>query len=101
MSGPYYPGQSARFSCEAKLLGALSTPPSIIVTVFGPLIGGAKRTTFSPSVSTDSTGEVHADGVFPITAAAGPYSVRWVAAGITPATTSLVEYQVTLQPLLY
>jgi hypothetical protein len=101
----YSPGQSVRFLASASLLGSLYTPvATITVTMHGPLgkLGpGASRTTQTITAVIDSTGQLHADGVIPITASPGPWVTRWLVVGSDAADTGLEEDFYTVQALSF
>lgn len=97
----YLPGQSVRFSVTATLFGVLASPPTLVLTVHGPQVQGSQRTTLTPSVTLDSTGQYHGDVVIPLNASPGPWTARWVAPGSDPTTTGLVEDLFVVQPLSY
>jgi hypothetical protein len=102
LSAPYSPGQSVRFTATAQLLGALYTPTATItVTLHGPLVRGATKTTVTAAPIVDSLGQLHADMTIPLTAVPGLYTVRWLVAGADPSNTTLAEWPISVLPLSY
>jgi hypothetical protein len=82
----YKPGQSIRFTVTSTLLGVLTTPPTVVLTIRGP---DDSRLTPTPVV--DSVGQFHADAVIPLGAPAGVWVARWQATGGAPSNNALVE----------
>jgi hypothetical protein len=102
LSAPYYPGQSARFTATAQLLGALYTPTATItVTLYGPLTRGATKLTQTGTPTVDSLGQLHMDMIIPQSAVPGPYTVRWLVSGSDAADTTLAEWPISVAPLSY
>ncbi len=82
----YKPGQSIRFTVTSTLLGVLTTPPTVVLTIRGP---DDSRITPTPVV--DSVGQYHADALIPVGAAPGMWVARWQSTGGAPANNALVE----------
>lgn len=91
----YYPGSSFRFSLTATVLGSLfTTTPSPVLTVHGP-----DNVVIQPTVTLDSTGKYHADGVIPFGARPGPWRRMWRVAGSDPSDSAVLVIAFTVQQL--
>ena len=83
----FKPGQSFRFAATTTVASVLVDPtPAPVMTLRGP-----DGTTITPTVAHDSTGEWHADGIVPTSAAAGFWVRRWQCSSSTPSDAATVE----------
>lgn len=82
----FKPGQSIRFTVTDKVVGVLTTPATMTLTVKPP---GAAAVT--PTVVQDSNGIYHADYAIPMIGPIGVWYWRWQSTGSSAALAGLVE----------
>jgi len=87
MAGPYYPGQSVRFSITLDVLGIFTNPPTLSFTLRSP--DGTLIVDSSPTL--DSTGHYHSDQIIPIAGKPGKWVYRWRSTGSQAAQNAIAQ----------